>query len=89
MDLDADGEEVDAEVNVDWNADAELLEAVDAAEANNASDEEWLKEEDARVGVNPVAGDRARGPSASVSPSLPSRGLCVRHATARLRLYDP
>ena len=62
MDVDADGEEVDADADADADADeadadadadpeadadAELLEAVDAAEANNATDEEWLKKEDA------------------------------------------
>ncbi|KAI0637471.1 hypothetical protein C8Q77DRAFT_1048325 [Trametes polyzona] len=56
-DPDADGEEgegegeadvdADAEADADADADAELLEAVDAAEANNATDEEWLKKEDA------------------------------------------
>ncbi|KAI1790672.1 hypothetical protein LXA43DRAFT_1083153 [Ganoderma leucocontextum] len=46
---DADGDEADADAEADpeADADAELLEAVDAAEANNATDEEWLKKEDA------------------------------------------
>ena len=52
MDVDADGEEVEGQVDVDADpdeadADAELLEAVDAAEAANATDEEWLKKEEA------------------------------------------
>ncbi|KAI0655359.1 hypothetical protein C8Q70DRAFT_440635 [Cubamyces menziesii] len=55
-DADGDGEgegegegDMDAEAEADAEADAEaeLLEAVDAAEANNATDEEWLKKEDA------------------------------------------
>ncbi|KAI0820665.1 hypothetical protein BC628DRAFT_828873 [Trametes gibbosa] len=59
--VDAEGDEVDAEIDAeaeaeaepdadaeaDADADAELLEAVDAAEAANATDEEWLKKEDA------------------------------------------
>ncbi|KAI0352421.1 hypothetical protein OH77DRAFT_1505938 [Trametes cingulata] len=49
-DVDADAEadaDADAEADAEADADAELLEAVDAAEANNATDEEWLKKEDA------------------------------------------
>ena len=48
-DADADADEADADADADpeADADAELLEAVDAAEANNATDEEWLKKEDA------------------------------------------
>ena len=48
-DVDADADEADADADADpeADADAELLEAVDAAEANNATDEEWLKKEDA------------------------------------------
>ncbi|KAI0348838.1 hypothetical protein OH77DRAFT_1515152 [Trametes cingulata] len=49
-DVDADAEadaDADAEADAEAHADAELLEAVDAAEANNATDEEWLKKEDA------------------------------------------
>ena len=52
-DADADADEVDADADADpegeteADADAELLEAVDAAEANAATDEEWLKKEDA------------------------------------------
>ena len=52
MDADADADadadvDVDADVDPEADADAELLEAVDAAEANAATDEEWLKKEDA------------------------------------------
>ncbi|RPD68898.1 hypothetical protein L226DRAFT_312767 [Lentinus tigrinus ALCF2SS1-7] len=60
-DADAEADEVDADADADpegegehdhdpegdADADAELLEAVDAAEANAATDEEWLKKEDA------------------------------------------
>lgn len=52
-DVDADGENdadahADAGVHADADADAELLEAVDATEANNGSDEDWIKKEDGR-----------------------------------------
>ena len=51
MDVDADGEvdadaesnEADTDADTSPNVGAEQLEAVDAAEANNVSDEEWLK----------------------------------------------
>ncbi len=46
-DADADEADADADADPEADADAELLEAVDAAEANNATDEEWLKKEDA------------------------------------------
>lgn len=50
MDADADADadadpDAEAEVDADADPDAELLEAVDAAEANNA-DDEWLKKEE-------------------------------------------
>ena len=50
-DADADADEVDADADADpegeteADADAELLEAVDTAEANNATDDEWMKED--------------------------------------------
>ena len=47
VDVDAEADEADADADADPDADAELLEAVDAAEAANATDEEWLKKEEA------------------------------------------